>query len=81
MEMNFHSQQKKTHFHKKCFALSLNSLFQLLCMKERVLTTRKWSILQLNRGFEIIYVMQRHTDNVDVTRVLIIEDQNYAYYE
>ena len=47
----------------------------------RVLRTRKWSIPQLNRGVEIIYVMQRHTDHVDVSRVLIIEDQqNYANY-
>ena len=38
----------------------------------RLFGNRKWSIPQLNRGVEMTYVMQRQTDHVDVSRVLII---------
>ena len=38
----------------------------------RLFGTRKWSIPQLNRGIDMTYVIQRHTDQVDVSRMLII---------
>ena len=37
----------------------------------RLFGTRKWSIPQLNGGIEMTYVI-RHTDQVDVSRMLII---------
>ena len=38
----------------------------------RLFGTRKWSIPQHNRGIEMTYVIQRHIDQVDVSRMLII---------
>ena len=70
MKMNFHYQQIKLTFTRIFFTKSQLSLSGLL--KVRLFGNRKWSIPQLNRGVEMTYVMQRQTDHVDVSRVLII---------
>ena len=63
--MNFHSLQIRRTFTR-------NSTISFNCFEGEVLGTRKGSIPQLNRGLEMICVMQRYTDHVDVSRVLII---------
>ena len=66
--MNFHSLQIRRTFTRN--VLHLVSTISFNCFE--VLGTRKGSIPQLNRGLEMICVMQRYTDHVDVSRVLII---------
>ena len=70
MKINFHSLQIRRTFTRN--VLHLVSTISFNCFESEVLGTRKGSIPQLNRGLEMICVMQRHTDHVDVSRVLII---------
>ena len=70
MKINFHSLQIRRTFTRN--VLHLVSTISFNCFESEVLGTRKGSIPQLNRGLEMICVMQRNTDHVDVSRVLII---------
>ena len=70
MKMNFHSLQIRRTFTRN--VLHLVSTISFNCFEGEVLGTRKGSIPQLNRGLEMICVMQRYTDHFDVSRVLII---------
>ena len=73
MEMSFHSQQIKLTFTRNI--LHLVSTLYFNCFEiESFKNSEMVYQAQLNRGVEIIYVMKRHTDHVDVSRVLIIED-------
>ena len=69
MKMNFHSLQIRRSFTRN--VLHLVSTISFNCFEGEVSGTRKGSIPQLNRGLEMIWVMQRYTD-VDVSSVLII---------
>ena len=70
MKMNFHSLQIRRTFTRN--VLHLVSTISFNCFEGEVLGTQKGSIPQLNRGLEMICVMQRYADHVDVSRVLII---------
>ena len=69
MKMNFHYQQIKVTFTRIFFLLVSTLSFRSF---ESEFGNRKWCIPQLNRGIEMTYVMQRQTDHVNVSRVLII---------